>query len=668
MSQQHHIHWVHDYETLSNCFTAVFEDYKSDKQRIFVIGHQRNDLPRILEFFKSNIRLKERHISFNGLVFDAQITEYIIRNRKHLLSRSGEEVAKLIYMKAQDCIDKSNKNEYQTYSPWSLSIKQIDVYKMNGWDREGRRASLKWIQYTTDWHNVQDMPIDHTDSVTTEEQLREVLKYNINDVQSLKYILMEKCYTMLELRSELSRNFNVDLLSQPEQGVSKQAFLHYMSERMGIEKKVLKRMRTRRNQIFVKKILLPYLRYKTKDFQKMLIRFQHLVVNGRKTRGAFEYIIRYRGINTKLALGGLHGARKGVFESNEDMMIKTSDVVSYYPNLVIRNNWSPAHLNANKFCELYEGFFDTRKSIPKKNPWNYFYKILLNATFGLSLEPHNSMYDPQLGMAITINGQLSLMMLYEDLVESIPGAIPLMQNTDGVEIMIPREHEEQYHKICDKWERITKLKLEHDEYQKLIIPDVNNYIGVYKEKEVTKEEFEELKEDSPMDVFRVEGDKYYYSGTKCKGRFDFQDLDLHKNKSFLVNRQGVFNYFVHGISPEETLEGNRNIFDYCAGTRARRPWTFKVQRVEDGEVIEEELQKTLRYYVSQDGHKIIKFNEEDFRTNNVQKNGLQTVFNIYEEKPWEEYGIDERFYLDKIRTEIRNLQPGAFSGQKEMKF
>ncbi len=668
MSQQHQIHWVHDYETLSDCFTAVFEDYKSDKQRIFVIGHARNDIQRLLEFFRSNIRNKERHISFNGLAFDAQITEYIIRNYKHLLALSGPEVARLIYMKAQDCIDRSNKGEYQVYNPWNLSIKQIDVYKMNGWDREGRRASLKWVQYTSDWHNVQDMPIDHTESVTTEQKLREILIYNINDVKSLKYILMEHCYPMLELRSELSKAFKTDLLSQPEQGISKRAFLHYMSERMNIEKNVLKKMRTRRNQIFVKDILLPYLRYKTKPFQKMLIRFQHQVINGRKTRGAFEYIVEYRGIQTKLALGGLHGARKGVFESNSDMMIKTSDVVSYYPNLVIRNNWAPAHLDANKFCELYEWFFDTRKSIPKKNPWNYFYKILLNATFGLSLEPHNPMYDPRLGMAITINGQLSLMMLYENLVESIPGAIPLMQNTDGVEIMIPRNQEEKYHEICTRWEKITKLQLEHDEYQKMIIPDVNNYIGVHTEREVTKEEFDELKQDKPMDIFRIENDKYYYSGTKCKGRFDFLELALHKNKSFLVNRKAVFNYFVHGIQPEQTLAENRNIYDYCAGARARRPWTFKVQRVENGKVIEQELQKTLRYYVSRKGDRIIKVNTEDLRTNNVQKNGLQTVFNIYQERPWRDYDIDERFYLEKIKTEIRNLQPGAFSGQQEMKF
>ena len=36
-------HWVMDYETLSNCFTAVFEHYKTEERKIFVIHELRDD-------------------------------------------------------------------------------------------------------------------------------------------------------------------------------------------------------------------------------------------------------------------------------------------------------------------------------------------------------------------------------------------------------------------------------------------------------------------------------------------------------------------------------------------------------------------------------------------------------------------------------------------------
>ncbi len=60
------------------------------------------------------------------------------------------------------------------------------------------------------------------------------------------------------------------------------------------------------------------------------------------------------------------------------MIIMTSDVTSFYPNLAIRNKWAPAHLPEEEFCNLYEWFFEERKKIPKKDPKNYVYKIILN--------------------------------------------------------------------------------------------------------------------------------------------------------------------------------------------------------------------------------------------------------------------------------------------------
>jgi len=64
------------------------------------------------------------------------------------------------------------------------------------------------------------------------------------------------------------------------------------------------------------------------------------------------------------------------------------------------------------------------------------------------------------------------------IMERIPNAVALMQNTDGIETRIPRAYMNEYMKICEEWEQLTNLSLEHDEYQKLVLGDVNNYIGL----------------------------------------------------------------------------------------------------------------------------------------------------------------------------------------------
>jgi hypothetical protein len=45
--------------------------------------------------------------------------------------------------------------------------------------------------------------------------------------------------------------------------------------------------------------------------------------------------------------------------------------------------------------------------------------------------------------------------------------------------MIPEKDQEKYLEICKEWEKLTQLSLEHDQYQKMVIKDVNNYLAVY---------------------------------------------------------------------------------------------------------------------------------------------------------------------------------------------
>ena len=121
-------HWVMDYETLSNCFIAVFEDIKSEHQEIFVCHESKNDILELVTFLERNVTLQEWHVSFNGLSFDSQITEHILRNKEQLLEQDGDTIARFLYDKAQEIIHKQNRNEFAEFSAKQLHIKQIDVF------------------------------------------------------------------------------------------------------------------------------------------------------------------------------------------------------------------------------------------------------------------------------------------------------------------------------------------------------------------------------------------------------------------------------------------------------------------------------------------------------------------------------------------------------------
>jgi len=646
-----------DYETLKNCFTGVFEHYKTTETKVFVIHDLRNDINDFISFLEDNINNKEWHISYNGLAFDGQVTHYIIDNHQDWLDLSGCEVANVIYRYAQRCIQKSNKKEFSDYPQWKMKIGQIDVFKLHHWDNPAKRSSLKWIQYSMDWENILDMPIHHETEITTQEQINTILEYCINDVRSTKEIY-NRSKSQIGLRKELTMTYNINMFSASEPRISKEIFGYYLSQNLNIPKRDLRKMRTHRDTIKVSDIILPCVSFTSDEFKSLHARFNALEVNASNLKGSFKYKIDYKGVKTHFGLGGAHGAaKKGIYESSEDLVILSSDVTSFYPNLAIKNKWSPGHFPKEEFCNQYEWFFEERKKIPKSNPMNYVYKIILNSTFGLSNDINSFFYDPELCLRITINGQLTLMMLYEQIMERIPGAVALLQNTDGVETIIPREHIDLYMEICKEWEDKTNLNLEHDEYQKLVLADVNNYIGVNNFVEVDITKWRELKQSQPHYLYKVDKDKFSFAPVKLKGRFDFYNLQLHKNKSKLVIPKAIYYYFVHDVLPEDYLDKNKNILDYCIGGKSKGDWKQVARYLKDGSFVEDELQKINRYFISTAGKKVIKVNKNDGREIQLESGQwLQTIFNKMEVEPkWENYKINKSYYMQAIESEINSI-------------
>jgi len=650
-------HYVMDYETLANCFVGVFTHYKTAEQEVFVVHKLQNDFTALVEFLERNKKKKEWHISYNGLTFDAQVTHYILDNYETLKSHEAEEIASTIYEYAQSCISKSNSRSWQDYAPWEMKIGQIDVFKLHHWDSPAKRSSLKWIQYSMDWDNILDMPIHHKTKIETKKELKTIIKYCINDVESTKEIY-NRSKSEIALRKELTEKYGINLFSASEPKISKELFAYYLSKDLNISKYELKKLRTYRESIKVKNVILPNIEFKTPEFQLLLDKFNTVELDPTHLKGSFQYSVNYKGMKTKFGVGGAHGATtKGVYESGTDCVILTSDVKSFYPNLAIKNEWSPAHLPKREFCDLYEWFYNERIKIPKSNPMNYVYKIILNSTFGLSNEENSFLYDPELLIRITVNGQLTLMMLYEMIMEAIPGAVPLMQNTDSVETMVPRDSIEKYYEICKSWEAITNLRLEHDEYQKIILADVNNYIAVYNYKEVDMTSWKELKKNYPHYLFLCEKSKFYYAPTKCIGRFEFNNLQLHKNKSKLVIPKGIYAYFVKGMLPSDYIQSNKNILDFCIGGKSKGDWYQVSRYIDEDKLVEDKLQKINRYYVSNKGSKIIKVNSKDQREIQLESgHWLQTIYNKMKTfVRWSKYDIDNRYYIQAIEKEISNI-------------
>jgi chaperonin cofactor prefoldin len=648
---------------------------------MYEVSRFKNDFKKFILFQKLIIHDGYTLISFNGLSFDTQVAMHCIENEGKYNDATGEQIAEGIYNFVQELFALKDDKGWNIYNIKDSPFKEVDVAAINNYNNVQKFASLKWLQYNMDWPNIMDMNCKPED-ILNEAEIIELKGYCINDCLSTRELL-KKCLEEIKVRKELSKHFGLKLDNLSEPKLAKAIMSDLLAKDMNVKKSEILKMQTYRKEIHLSELILPYITFTTSELIKTLGAFKKKVLNGEQLKGQFKHKVTYRGLTFSFALGGIHGAKRGLYLAEHGMIIKSFDVKSYYPNLSIRNKWAPAHFNSTIFCKRYEWFYDERLKYDKKNPLNYVFKIILNSTYGLSNEKTSFLKDSFFTMQITCNGQLLLVQLMEKICEKIPGARPLMVNTDGGEIIFPQQYEEVYDQLCKEWETMTNLVLEYEKYEKLIIWDVNNYIGIFVPYEISEEKAKTMWENAyPKPLIKKKGDKYYHYPIKLKGRFEI-DKELHKNKSYRIKAIAIYNYFVHGIAIEKTVMANKNIYDFCAGIRMTKGWRVIQTCIENGEVYDVDTQKTIRYYASPRGCKLVKehrtFCEEDFEKLDKDGNIIKTykrgdiiiktekieAGNTMEEvlirvdpnKKFEEYVLNYQFYLNKIRQEIDSVQP-----------
>jgi hypothetical protein len=241
-------------------------------------------------------------------------------------------------------------------------------------------------------------------------------------------------------------------------------------------------------------------------------------------------------------------------------------------------------------------------------------------------------------MSVTIGNQFEILMLVESLEEN--GIHVVSANTDGLVSLFNRDQEDTYKRVCEEWEIVVgnhiEGKLEYTEYEVFAQSTVNDYLAIVK--------------DDPNKP------KSLVQRTKYKGDF-LIDFDLHKNKSNRVVNLALSEYFTKGIDPKSFIMSHKNIYDFCSGVRAKSGWHFQSEQILRGEYVETKQQKTVRYYISKDGVKLIKCHVDGRRSQTEAGRWMQTIFNNYVEKDWELYDINYEYYITKTYDLIHSIQP-----------
>jgi hypothetical protein len=668
--------FIYDLETYPNFFLSVFKSIKTGEYHYYEISDKKNETYKLNKFLYNNVK---GLIGFNNLNFDYPVLHNTI------LRTNNPYTAKSIYTEVEKIIN----SKYSSIFENQIKIPQLDLYRIWHYDNKNKSTSLKWLEFAMRLPNVEDLPYKPGTFLTT-EQMDVIIDYCKNDIdateqfykKSLKHIEIRKFYTNLE---------GMNLMNASEIKMSKNIFGKYLSKEMNIDVKTLSQMRTERSEVNIKDIIFDYIKFEDPVNQEILEKFKSYnwidtsnMSKEQAQKHAITFSRNYKNVVREYAEGGLHSFGKaGIYETNDDYVLIDVDFASYYPHLSFRNKLHPEHIPEPIFSKIYEGFYKDRKLYNKKDPRNYVLKIILNGSYGLSKDKYAFLYDPKWQLAICINGQLILTLLTEKIFTAckIEPTI-IFENTDGAMFKIHKSDLENLNKACKETEEIVNIPLETQQCEKIIIRDVNNYINIIDKNNI-----------------------------KFKGCFEI-DRDYHKNHSKRIVPLALANYFINNININDTINNhikykelstyivkewdydnnqpiyytNHGIYDFCLGAKMKGSNYLIGREIKNNTIIENDLSKMTRYYVSNTGVDLIKkmdpldknyltetdkfklktgteqinifdfiedvkINPED-REENLESGYKCTVFNKYIE---DNYNLNYNYYINECNKIINSI-------------
>lgn len=559
----------------------------------------RLQLSKLLDTFDKN---RTQVVTFNGKHYDCPVLNYV-RCNSNSTTQDIKQFSDLV-ITTENWWENDEIRKYKYYHKW------IDIDLFLYWSRMLRitkKISLKGLAVQLKYPVIQELPIHHTAEVT--DDMREtVLIYNsVHDINIMTY-MMKATFNwqgrpasfpeMIDLRKEaiLMYGFEKDCFSWDATKLGINVALKLNDEPIGDPLEFNK----------FGDIISDKIKFTTNPFYNLL---EELKQQDRET--PISFTVSYLNAILDMKQGGLHSFNNPkTYRSKPGYILHSLDVSGYYPSLAealkVKMHKPLSYIKNQRIKLKHEG--------KGKTPEANLLKLSANALVGNFNMADSKVYCPKSFYSITINGQLFLFMLMEWL--SRYNIELIMANTDGFECYVPEEHYNAFLETCKHWEQYTGFELEHFQYDRIYMLNVNSYLGVFTD-----------------------------GSYKEKGWF-VTNPDLGNKVDFLSLPKAVNNYLLKGIPIQETFN-KCEIYDFCGAQKISKSYEVFY----NGDKLPQRLNV---YYVSNNGGYLLKKKTDQSTYNSLSnlQNVKVNIFNEYKDGP---YNINFKYYTNKATKILDSL-------------
>ena len=325
-------------------------------------------------------------------------------------------------------------------------------------------------------------------------------------------------------------------------------------------------------------------------------------------------------------------------------IIRNYDVASYYPHLMTLYGYTSRNIPSPEiFSEVLESRMKA-KAAGDTATANAL-KLVVNTTYGASLNKYNDLCDPLMGRSVCITGQLFLLELAQHLYKDIPDLRIVQLNTDGIMIEFDDSQYGQVQEILAEWQSRSGFSLEEDRIAQLVQKDVNGYIEV-----------------QPSGKFKCKGG-YLVRGVLTNDKIDFTQMGLpawnnlsggafNVNNNATIVAKALVEYFVNGTPPEDTINACDDIFQFQIIAKAGAKYKEAYHMV-DGEKVP--VQKVNRIYATSDPRygKLFKVKAENDAEAKIEMLPEHCI--IDNDNHLSIADVDKQFYIDMAKKRINDF-------------
>ncbi|WP_150526493.1 hypothetical protein [Roseibium sediminis] len=562
-----------DIECYHGLFYAAFKRHEDGKRKGFELSHRSELDRRALK----RMMMRNRIVTFRGMSYDVPMI---------FLALSGADTEAL--KRASDLLIKNNVKWWEAEEALEIKIPKaldhIDLEEPN----PAVMQSLKTLNGRLHGKRLQDLPYA-PDTILTDEEMDAVIDYClISDLDATEN-LFEALREPLELREALGKQYKMDFRSKSDAQMGEAIIKSRIQQLTG--QRPIRPKHTK--SIRFKYDIPDWVHFETDQMRKILavIRDTEFVLD-KNSKVVFptefqKFKIEFGDSTYKMGIGGLHSteANRSVY-STADRVLIDADVASQYPSIIMKLGLYPKSLGKD-FLEVYGGLIKDRLAAKKAKDKvrDKAGKIALNGAYGKLGSPYSVLFAPHLLIAVTLTGQLSLLMLIE---KAEAAGIPVVSgNTDGVLFHCPRSlvggidgdrlTGGRLKEITDWWEKTTGFKLEFVEYKSIHNQSVNSYFAIRADGKI--------KRKGPI-------------GNPWSERPEENDLraQMMKNPQMTICSDAALQYILDGTPVETTIKQCRDVRKFVTVIKATGGATWR----------DEVLGKVVRYIWSTEGDPIVK--------------------------------------------------------------